>query len=197
MRDASRPQEYELKLTIYAALLEHQDGASRQAADRAISSALNTYAGGRRLFHHTPVHVSWALHWRTVVRPTPQELCVRFIRKDLLLAKGEGGLFRLDSTFSSGLQREIATVWLPREDLLSARGYKPDTRSVTFARTVAHEFGHAQGLGDSENLTSIMFKRQLTPAQTRRIKQRWTDDELRGALQHLFQPGTLPPWLKS
>jgi len=188
-----RPEEVKIDLTINAALLVDWDNAGQNLAGKIITSALNTYAGGRRTFRHTPVSVTWSLTWGHPHRHN-NALGVSLIPKALLLSAGEGGCFCLSETGG----RKIGDVLLPAEDLgWTAR--KPGSSAAdSFRRTAAHEFGHAQALVDvRDDRRSIMYFRQLNPSQLRRIKQRWTDHELRDALQHLFEPVNLPPWLHS
>jgi len=190
-----RPREFTMDLTIRAVLDLDWNDAGRPTAERTITRALNQFAGGRRMFRHTPVDVRWHLVW-DANRSSQKSLKIAFMPRDLLLAAGEGGVFVLTI---DGFGTRIGRVLLPAEGLAAHGSRRPGSPRDAFGRVIAHEFGHALGLPDDRgDRRTIMYFRELNPRQLRRISQHWTDQELRTALQGLFaRPADLPPWLNS
>jgi hypothetical protein len=191
-----KPQEFNMDLTIRVTLDLDWFHAGRAKANQVITHALNHFAGGRRMFRHTPVHVQWHLAWGQPNHDLRRTLQIAFVPKDVLLKGDAGGLFVLKL---DGDDYKVGRVLLPSEGLAKSRQIQVGSVGDGFRRVVAHEFGHTQGLPDDPTDSStVMYFRELRPDQMRRISQRWSDQELRDALQHLFaRPSELPSWLNS
>lgn len=187
-------QEFNIDLTIRVTLDLDWFHAGQATANHAITHSLNHFAGGRRIFKHTPVHVQWHLAWGQPNHDRNRTLQVAFVPKDVLAKGDAGGLFVL---LQEKDDYKVGRVLLPAEGLAKSRQTRVGSVGDGFRRTIGHEFGHTQGLPDQTDIQSVMYFRQLRPDQMRRISQRWSDQELRDALQHLFVASELPSWLNS
>jgi len=191
-----RPQEFNMDLTVRVTLDLDWFHAGHAAANRSITHALNHFAGGRRMFKHTPVHVQWHLAWGQPYHDRNRTLQVAFVPKDVLAKGDAGGLFIL---LQEADDYKVGRVLLSAEGLAKSGQTRVGSVGDGFRRTIAHDFGHSQGLPDDQtDIQTVMYFRELRPDQMRRISQRWSDQELRDALQHLFaRPSELPSWLNS
>jgi hypothetical protein len=197
-----------MELTLHAALEIDWDRVGARLISSVLHGAMNRYAGGRRTFNDHEVDISWRIDLTVALAvrmgPTSDErLGVCAVPAEVIRHAG-GHAAAMFISESRGPDR-ISRVFLPAERLLESTTTsrrRPEQRRAAAAREeieahAGRELGHGYDLDDDHSAReSLMYYRLLTPAERRRLNQRWTDAELRAALVGLFPEGSRPRWLQ-
>jgi hypothetical protein len=197
----SAPPGYYLELTLALAHERDESGVAGPAVlGPRISTALNQGAGGRRQFGATPVFIDWRVNWSPLRVLSGRVLGVAVLNDDLFDALDRPGHPSAAQTLLVlGGDREYGRMIFRSSSFVAARTHgRRVSGGERIRSTFTHEVGHALGLDDQRtDPSSTMYYQQLTNRQYRRLDQRWSDGELRLALQNIFTgPGrTRPAWL--
>jgi len=198
--DGSRTVE----VTLYLAMEVNFDDASPGDVLDFIERALNRYAGGERTLGGRTVRINWRCVWqRRIPGEIPHDALGVALVPAEAIPDGRYALYYSEQRTRGGVTSRIDRIILPAEDFVETTD-RARTRRERRARReardrletgVAHETGHFFGLGHNASPESVMYRRQLTDRQRRRIRQRFTDDELLDVLTHLFDDGARPDFL--
>jgi hypothetical protein len=196
------PPGYDLRVTV-ALRLEH-DTTGRTGTvvlTPLITSSMNQHAGGRRLFGRTTVFVEWLVNWSSQRVESGRVLGVSIMPDDIVESlERPGHPVGAMTILSEGGTREFGRM-IFRASLFERPRGRPQQAAQRgrVQSTIAHEVGHGIGLRDQRSQPeSTMFYRQLTNSEYRRLDQRWSDVELRAALQNIFSGPNRPrpDWLQ-
>jgi hypothetical protein len=196
------PTGYHLQVTVLLTLEHDVTGRTGTTVlTPLITRALNQHAGGRRLFGSTPVFVEWLVAWSPLRVESGRVLGVAIVDDYVVDSLERPGHPPAAVTLLSvGGAREWGRMIFRASLFESSHGHaRLATRSERTQSTIAHEAGHATGQRDQRtDPASTMFYRQLTDREYRRLDQRWSDMELRIALQNIFSgpDRRRPAWLQ-
>jgi hypothetical protein len=204
------PPGYHLHLTVVLRLEHDATGRMGTAGlSPLIVRALNEHAGGNRVFQGTHVSVEWSVEWSSVRVESGRVLGVAILPDDVVDVLGRpnhgaGAVTLVSLGGSRDFGRMIYRASLfdrlqaPRRPETQSERIRRRARSERARSTIAHEVGHAAGLEDRRSGTgSTMYYAQLTDQQYQSLDQRWSDAELRTALQNIFSgpDRPRPAWL--